>query len=57
MDEKFITKEELVEFIKNSLTINFGTTRESYRDYMYVSISLCGEEICRATNYEMEIEK
>lgn len=50
-----MSKEELVEFLKENLKIEFDTTRECYCTYPCVTIKLCDEVICSATNYEMEI--
>jgi hypothetical protein len=52
---RVMSKEELVEFLKENLKIEFDTTRECYCTYPCVTIKLCDEVICSATNYEMEI--
>lgn len=50
-----MSKEELIEFLKENLKIEFDTARECYRTYPCVTIKLCDEVICSAINHEMEI--
>ena len=50
-----MNENELIQFLKDNLKIEFGTHRECYRDYACVSLRLGDEEICKSVNYDMEI--
>ena len=51
-----MNKEELIQFLKDNLTIELSSHREGFRDYLCVSLLLNNEEISKSVNYEVEIQ-